>query len=105
NLPLICRLYSRAFRSGSSKYRQFACSLPALAAFWLLRLLGFRPRGQFIYGAPHGDVKAEFNALNTQFGAVYLPIHKGGYEAEVGAFLDAVVGPQATFLDIGSNWG
>lgn len=104
-LPLVCRLLASAYRAHYSKYRQFALSLPALAAFGLLRLMGLRFNGQFDYLSCKGQRSVTFDALNTQFGAIYFPAYAMAYEPEVGAFLDAVIDPHDVFLDVGSNWG
>ena len=104
-LRWLCRLYQIPFRKPGSLYRRFAFSLPILALFKMRQLVPLPLLGQFIFRRESAERRVGFNALNTQFSALYLAPYEQRYEAELGPFMDAVLDEDATFVDMGSNWG
>lgn len=104
-LPWLCRLYQIPYRKTSSPLRQFTFALPVLALFKAAQTLRLPVSGVFQYLRDGRSLPVRFNALNTQFHAVYLPQYDAGYEPELGAFMDTWLQPDDVFVDVGSNWG
>ena len=104
-LPLLGRLYRKAFRSGSP-------STPApirfcsRIAFYLLRAMTFvEAKGTLKVHMGNEIRYAKFDARNRQFNAIYFDKYSAGYEPEVTALVEALVPDNGVFYDIGSNWG
>jgi len=103
-LPLLSRLHEAAFRPRRRLSKRFI-GKPAKRLFRLLMGLGAKGRGRFSISLPDGPRSVEFNARNTQFGALYQPQSQPVYEAETSALLDLLVGDGDCFVDVGANWG
>ncbi len=103
-LPLLSRLHSAAFLPRRRISKRFI-GKPAKQLFRLLIALGVGGRGRFSVSLPEGRREVEFNARNTQFGALYQPQSQPIYEAETSALLDLLVADVGCFVDVGSNWG
>jgi FkbM family methyltransferase len=104
DLPLLSRVHLAGFRPRKRLSRRLI-GKPARRLFrWLLDL-GIAGTGHFSVSTPDGERRIAFNGRNTQFSALYLPQNLPVYEAETTALLDAMVGDDGVFFDIGSNWG
>ncbi len=104
-LPFLSRLQRAAFRHRRRVSKRFI-GKPAKLIFRLvhdaLRIAG---TGVFELQTCHGPRRIKFSARNTQYGSIFLPQYRHGYEPEVTALLDIIIENDAVFLDIGSNWG
>ncbi len=71
-LPWLSRLHSAAFKPRRRLSKRFI-GKPAKRLFRLLMGLGAKGTGHFSLILPDGPRLVEFNARNTQFGALYQP--------------------------------
>lgn len=104
HLPVLSRLHRVAFRERRRMSKRFI-GKPAKRLFRLLLALGAGGVGRVRVETAAGPKMVEFNARNTQFGALYQPQNQPVYEPETSALLDLLVGDTDVFLDIGANWG
>ena len=104
-LPLALRMLVAAGRVGPRSLRGPARRGAKAWFRWLHCALGLPLRGEVRLALPDRTVTLPFDGRNTQFGALYLPEHAAGYEAPSLAVLDAIVGCQGCFFDVGSNFG
>jgi FkbM family methyltransferase len=104
---LLARLYGYPYdRWPYSRGRQVLFGAPNLALFAFLSKTGLCPRtGTFELKVGDQIRKVQFDARNTQFHAIYLSVFSKGFEPELTALFDIVIGPEDNFMDIGSNWG
>jgi FkbM family methyltransferase len=106
SLPLLAATFVRAYRRYPRRTLATALSKRAFRLLYkTLRSAGVGGRGRALYRRG-GQVRPfGFNARNSQFESIYMPHYAGAYEPETLALLDALVGAQDVFYDIGSNWG
>lgn len=105
-IPWIARVFCYPFDRWSSLGRQALFGAPNYLFFLLFqRLSPLRPKGVFKYAIDDQQRRVQFNALNTQFQALYRKSFSGGYEAPITALVDLVCPVDGVFYDIGSNWG
>ncbi len=103
-LPLLARLHRAAY-SASPRLRHELLKIPLRRLFAQAYRLGLGGRGAFTLMVKAQSRLLSFDARNLQYASLYMPQHVPGYEPETSALLDALVGPEAVFYDIGSNWG
>lgn len=103
-VPFLSRLHAAAFLPRRRLSKRFV-GKPAKRLFRLLMGLGMQGRGHFRIDLPEGAREVEFNARNTQFGALYLPQCQPLYEPETSTLLDLLVADEDCFVDVGANWG
>lgn len=103
-LPAVSRLHLLLY-APSARLRQELPKIALRPFFRLAYRLGLGGSGELALRSGSRERRAAFRGRNLQFSALYLPQHAGGYESETWALLDALVGPQAVFYDIGANWG
>jgi len=103
-LPLLSRLHCAAFRKRRRLSKRFV-GKPAKRLFRLLMALGVKGTGRFSIALAEGKRLVDFNARNTQFGALYQPQCQPVYEPETSALLDLLVADDGCFVDVGANWG
>ena len=105
-IPWIARVFRYPLDHWSSPYRQFTFGLPWRLLFFLRsRFWPFPCRGAFSIETAAGRQSVAFDARNSQFSALYAQRFAFGYEPDISALLDTIVGPHDVFYDIGSNWG
>ena len=105
-VPWIARVYAAPFDRWSSTGTQALFGAPNFALFLLFQKFSpFRPQGTFGYQIGGQEKDLKFNALNTQFCAMYLKAFTSGYEPHISTLLDLLMPVDGTFYDIGSNWG
>jgi FkbM family methyltransferase len=105
-VPWIAQIYAHPFDRWSSLGTQALFGAPNFLLFLLFQKLSpFRPKGIFSYQIDGREKDIYFNALNTQFSALYLKNFSGGYEPHISALLDLLLPTNGVFYDIGSNWG
>ena len=104
SVPFLAALHAAAYKPERGVSKLFVAK-PAKALFRTLMRLGMGGAGRFRLDLPGGSRDASFRARNTQFGAIYQPHFRPGYEPEVSALLDLLVPDDGCFLDIGANWG
>lgn len=105
--PLLARIYSYPYDKWPySRGRQVLFGAPNLALFTILSKTGLFPStGTLEVQVGEHTKNISFDARNTQYHALYLSQNVKGYEPELTALFDVVVGPEDNFVDIGSNWG
>jgi FkbM family methyltransferase len=104
-IPLYAKAYLRAHAKYADPARRLFVGLPSRLIFRGLRSLGACAGGGMTYARPDAKVAIRFDARNTQFHSVYAPAYRDGYEPETAALLDLLIADDATFFDIGANWG
>lgn len=105
-LPLLAHLFRMVFHRYRKRWAKRLFKRPARMTFDLfyhsLRLKG---TGRMLIAFPSGECSVSFDARNAQFGAVYALPDGVVYECDVLALLDAFLGPDSIFFDVGANWG
>lgn len=105
-VPWIARVYAYPFDRWSTLGTQAVFGAPNFLFFLLFQKLSlFKPRGEFVYTINGQEKRIHFNALNTQFHALYFKSFAHGFEPQTTALMDAVLPSDGVFYDIGSNWG
>ena len=105
-IPWILDWYKYPFDRWSSPHRQSLFGSPFFLLFAVYqKLWPFTARGHFHYRIGPEEKSISFNSKNTQFRALYLQEFKDGYEPLTTALIRLLVPAEATFYDIGSNWG
>jgi FkbM family methyltransferase len=105
-VPWIARVYAYPFERWSSLGTQAVFGAPNFILYLIFqRFSPFKHRGQFGYIVDGKEKDISFNALNTQFSALYLKMFAGGYEPHISALLNLLLPKDGVFYDIGSNWG
>ena len=66
---------------------------------------GIGATGRFSIAMSDGRTELNFNARNTQFGALYQTHFLPLYEPEVSVLLDLLIPDDGCFMDVGANWG
>ena len=106
SLPLLAATFVQGYRRYPK--RSLATALrkrPFRLLYKMLRSAGVGGRGRALYRRGGKVRPFSFNARNVQFESIYMPHYAGAYEPETLALLDALVGAQDVFYDVGSNWG
>lgn len=105
-IPWILDWYRRPFDRWPSSGRQALFGAPIFLLYLLYqKACPFTAKGTFLYRTKGQEKTIRFNSKNTQFRALYLEQFKDGYEPLTTALINLIVPPEATFYDIGSNWG
>jgi FkbM family methyltransferase len=105
-VPWIARVYAYPFDRWSSLGTQAVFGVPNFALFILFQKFSpFKPQGQFAYVINGHEKILRFNALNTQFHALYFKSFARGFEPQISALMDLLLPRDGVFYDIGSNWG
>lgn len=105
-VPWIARVYAYPFDRWPSLGTQAVFGAPNFALFLLFQKLSpFKPQGQFAYAINGQERLIRFNALNTQFHALYFKSFAKGFEPQISALMDLLLPVDGGFYDIGSNWG
>lgn len=104
HLPFLSLIHRAAFSKRRRLSKRFV-GKPAKRLFKLLTKRGAQGKGCFSLHCQDQWRKVEFNARNTQFGALYLPQSQPLYEPETSALLDRLIGDDDVFFDVGANWG
>jgi FkbM family methyltransferase len=105
-VPWIARVYAYPFNRWSSLGTQAVFGAPNFLFFLLCQKFSpFNPKGSFGYTINDVEQIIRFNALNTQFSALYLKNFEHGFESQTSALLDLLLPATGVFYDVGSNWG
>jgi FkbM family methyltransferase len=105
-VPWIARVYQYPFDRWPSLGTQAVFGAPNFALFLLFRKLSpYKPQGRFAYTIDSREKLIRFNALNTQFHALYSKSYAKGFEPHSSALMDLLLPAGGVFYDIGSNWG
>jgi FkbM family methyltransferase len=106
HVPWVAKMYAYPFDRWSAVESRSLYGAPYFGLFLLCqKLLPFKPRGSFVYTIDQVEKNIWFNALNTQFHALYFKNFAQGFEAQTSALLDLLLPATGVFYDIGSNWG
>lgn len=97
--------WHRAAYAPSARLRHELARLPLRRAFSAAYAAGLGGTGELVLHSGAAPRRAPFRGRNLQFSALYMPQHAGGYEPAVWATLDALVGADGVFFDVGANWG
>lgn len=106
HVPWAARVYARPIERWPSLARQALFGAPYFLLFYLIqRVRVMRATGVFSYTRGDDCRKICYDALNTQFSAIYLKSFSFGYEPHIAAAADLLCADDAVCYDIGSNWG
>jgi FkbM family methyltransferase len=105
-VPWIARIYAYPFDRWSAVESRSLYGAPYFLLFLLCQKFSpFKPKGSFGYTINEVEKDISFNALNTQFHALYFKNCEHGFESQTSALMDLLLPADGVFYDVGSNWG
>jgi hypothetical protein len=97
-LPAIVRIYRFPFQKWRTHGKQALFGVFNIALFMAYqKLVPIKPKGVFLLEVDGACKPVVFDGRNTQFESLYLDIYADGYESEVTALIDLLLGTDGVF--------